>query len=199
MKRFEWISTLKAKGNKLIPAGSTTQFIVGAADETDKELIDLSSELYKLHRIRRAYFSAFQPVEKTPLEKLPPAPLIREHRLYQADFLIRNYGFTSKDILFDERNNLSLNIDPKLTWALAHPERFPVEINKAPFPTLITIPGIGPKSARKIINMRIKNRINNLDEIKSTGAWTNRAESFILINGKKAAVSKPRQLELISC
>ena len=199
IKRIDWINLLSRKQTNLVPAGSTTQFIVGGANETDKELINFSSELYKTHGIRRAYFSAFQPVDKTPLEELPPTPLIREHRLYQADFLIRKYGFSSGDILFDERDNLSLNIDPKLTWALVHPEKFPIEINTADFPTLLKIPGIGPTSAKRIIWMRKGKRINNLEEIKSTGAWTKRAESFILINGKKSVTSKPRQLELISC
>ncbi len=199
MKRIEWINLLAKKETKLVPAGSTTQFIVGSSGETDKELINFSFKLYKVYRIRRAYFSAFQPVDKTPLEKLPPTPLMREHRLYQADFLIRRYGFSSEDIMFDEKNNLSLNLDPKLTWALAHPEKFPVEINKASLSTLISIPGIGPTSARKIIKMRIKKSINTIEEIKSIGAWAKRAENFILINGKKSVHSKPRQLELISC
>ncbi len=193
LKRIEWINSLSKKEPGLVPAGSTTQFIVGGSHETDKDLINFSSKLYKTHNIRRAYFSAFQPVEETPLESFPATPLMREHRLYQADFLIRQYGFSSEDILFNERDNLSLNIDPKLTWALSHPERFPVEINTAPLSTLIRIPGIGPKSAKKIIQMRSRKRLNSLDEIRDTGAWAKRAENFILVNGKKAA---PRQLEL---
>ncbi len=199
MKRIEWVNLLTGKETNLAPAGSTTQFIVGGAGETDKELINFSFKLYRNYKIRRAYFSAFQPVDNTPLEKLPPTPLMREHRLYQADFLIRRYGFSTEEILFDEENNLSLNLDPKLTWALVHPEKFPVEINTADFSTLIRIPGIGPVSARKIIKMRNKRRIRTFEEIRSTGAWTKRAENFILINGKKAVTPLPRQLELISC
>lgn len=199
IKRLRWIHFLTSQAKNTVRAGSTTQFVVGPGTETDRELLGLSSKLYNKFGLRRIYFSAFQPVEKTPLERGSPTPLMREHRLYQADFLIRKYHFSFEEIQFDEGDNLSLKFDPKLVWALSHPESFPVEINSARFLELIRVPGIGPRSANKIIRLRRREKFHNLEELKRVGVWTNRAGDFILINGKRGRTPLPRQLELISC
>jgi len=172
----------------------TTQFVVGAADESDKEILLTTSELYKKYNLWRAYFSAFQPIENTPLEDHPPVPLLREHRLYQADFLLRKYNFSFDEILFDKNGNLLLEKDPKTAWAISHPEIFPLEINKADFYQLIRVPGIGPISAKRIISLRRKNKFRNIEQLKQTGAVVERAIGFLLFDGK--LFEKQKQIEL---
>ncbi len=179
-------------------AGYTTQFVVGPAGESDKELIYLVDRLYKELGLKRAYFSAFQPIRNTPLEDYPPTPLIREHRLYQADFLLRDYGFSADELVFNRDGKLFLPVDPKLAWAMNHPEYFPVEINTADMTRLLRIPGIGPKSARRIIEYRKKEKIKDLETLKGLGVVVKRAKNFILISGKKVKEEKYTQLPLIS-
>ena len=128
--------------------GQTTQFVVGAGDETDGEFVRLAGRLYDSLGLSRIYFSAFQPVPGTPLADRRPASFEREHRLYQTDFLLRKYGFSADEIVLDELGNLPLDADPKQTWASRHPEFFPVEVNKAPLEDLLRVPGLGPVSAR---------------------------------------------------
>jgi predicted DNA-binding helix-hairpin-helix protein len=164
----------------------TTQFVVGGGEETDYEILKTVDYLYRVMRLWRVYFSAFQPIEGTPLEAHPPTPLIREHRLYQADFLLRFYGFRFKELVFDENGNLPSSHDPKLSWALKHPEYFPVEVNTAPLEELLRVPGIGPISARRIIERRKERRFHYLDELKGTRLILRRAVPFILIDGKIA-------------
>ena len=142
------------------------------------------SGLYRDLRLERAYFSAFQPVPDTPLEDAPPAPLMREHRLYQTDFLFRSYGWHAHDIIFEPDGNLSLEEDPKLVWAQAHPERFPIELNRAELPELLRVPGIGPRSARRIVSERKAHRIADLTELRRAGVVIQRAAPFVLINGR---------------
>src|SRR5690606_11422142 len=128
------------------PAGQTTQFVVGAAGESDQEILSTTARLYGEVNLKRAYFSAFQPVPGTPLDGLSPTPAWREHRLYQADWLLRFYGFGFGDLIFDTTGNLPRAADPKLTYARAHPEEFPVEVNRAPRQELLRVPGLGPRS-----------------------------------------------------
>ncbi|MCX7795895.1 MAG: radical SAM protein [bacterium] len=179
-------------------AGYTTQFVVGPAGESDRELIYLVDRLYKELGLKRAYFSAFQPIRNTPLEDYPPTTLIREHRLYQADFLLRDYGFSADELVFTREGKLFLPVDPKLAWAMNHPEYFPVEINTADITKLLRIPGIGPKSARRIIEVRKKEKIKDLETLKGLGVVIKRAKDFILINGKRIKEEKYTQLSLIS-
>ncbi len=175
----------------------TTQFVVGAADESDKEILSTTSELYNKYNLWRAYFSSFQPIEGTPLENHLPVPLLREHRLYQADFLLRKYNFKFDEILFDEKGNLPLNKDPKTFWAISHPEMFPLEINKADFNQLIRVPGIGPLSAKRIIAIRKENKFRNLEELKQTGAVVEKARDFLLFDGRFFRKEKQFELELV--
>lgn len=179
-------------------AGYTTQFVVGPAGESDRELIYLVDKLYKELGLKRAYYSAFQPIRNTPLEDYPPTPLIREHRLYQADFLLRDYGFSADELVFTKEGKLFLPVDPKLAWAMNHPEYFPVEINTADITRLLRVPGIGPKSARRIIELRRKEKIKDIETLKGLGVVTKRAKDFVLINGKRVKEKKYTQLSLIS-
>lgn len=162
----------------------TTQYIVGASNESDQEILQSVSMLYQNYHLKRAYFSAFQPIADTPLAHQFSTPLIRENRLYQSDFLLRIYNFKLNDLVFDSSGNLDQTIDPKLAYAFHHPEMFPQEINKAPYNLLLKVPGIGPGSANKIIQLRRQHRFTDPRELKNTGMVLKRALSFITINGK---------------
>lgn len=163
----------------------STQFIVGAAQESDHDILDSTVRLYSDYGLKRAYFSAFQPVPGTPLDGIVGAPLIREHRLYQADFLFRYYGFRMDELAFDPIGNLDLTTDPKQAYALQHPERFPLEINRASIADLLRIPGIGPRSAKKIFMLRRECAFRSVEELARIGVVTKRALPFILVQGKK--------------
>ncbi|MGE5631670.1 MAG: putative DNA modification/repair radical SAM protein [Caulobacteraceae bacterium] len=162
----------------------TTQFIIGAAKESDEEILSTVNSLYTSYNLKRAYFSAFHPVQGTPLEVIPPAPKLRENRLYQSDFLMRFYDFKFSDFCFDSSGNLDLELDPKLMYAVNHPQLFPVEVNRASLEQLLRVPGIGPKSARKIIEVRRQYRIKNPGELKNLGISLKRAQQFITISGR---------------
>lgn len=162
----------------------TTQFIVGAAQENDKEILTAVDRLYASYNLKRAYFSAFSPVRGTPLENNVPAPKLRESRLYQSDFLMRFYDFQFKDFYFDDTGNLDLDLDPKLMYAVRNPQLFPVEINSASREQLLKVPGIGPKSARKILEVRRQYRIKSPAELKNMGISLERCQKFITISGK---------------
>jgi len=167
-----------------LKAGVTTQLVVGAADDRDREILSLSHNLYKDYNLRRVYYSAFTPVEDTPLENLRPCPPLREFRLYQADFLLRKYDFTANELIFNEKGNLYLDRDPKLVWALNNMDRFPVEINKASFEELIRVPGIGRISARRITEVRKNTKLKELEQLKKLSAITKRARRFITLDGR---------------
>jgi putative DNA modification/repair radical SAM protein len=168
----------------------STQLVVGPGGETDKEIVYLTEELHQKYNLRRVYFSAFVPISDTPLENFSPTPLLREHRLYQVDWLIHFYGFKAKEIPLDEMNNLLLDKDPKLLWAESDSNKhlFPIEINRADYYQLLRIPGIGPVSAKRILEYRQKNKIHNLQELKSLGAVIKRTAKFILLDGKRTEV-----------
>ena len=194
--RMRWIKDLRAGGASL-PAGHTTQFVVGPSEEPDKEILETTARLYRSVGLSRAYFSAFQPVRGTPLEDCTPVSSLREHRLYQADFLLRRYGFRFEELVFDPAGALPTKADPKLAWALAHPEGFPLEVNRASYEELLRIPGIGPKSASRIVRVRGKGLFHTIEELKGTGIAANRAAPFLLIGGRKEEAPKmPVQLEL---
>lgn len=162
-----------------------TQFVVGGAGETDKELLSSSISLHHKFGLRRIYFSALTPHQGTPFANHPPVPSLREQRLYQADYLIRDYGFTEDELAFDENGCLPLQKDPKLMWA----ERFlcgqPIEINQASREELLRIPGIGPKNAQAILQIRKLRTISEMSMLKKIGVHTTRAKNFILLNGRQ--------------
>jgi predicted DNA-binding helix-hairpin-helix protein len=172
--------------------GQTTQFVVGAAGETDREIAEAATRGYRQLGLARVYYSAMQPVPGTPLAERPPVPFLREHRLYQTDFLLRSYGFSLDEIHFDEAGALPLHTDPKTLWAKRHPERFPVEINRAGLPELLRVPGIGPRSARRLLQMRREQRLREVAALRAAGAAWQVASPYLLLDGKPAE----RQLRL---
>ncbi|MEW6179600.1 MAG: helix-hairpin-helix domain-containing protein [Chloroflexota bacterium] len=161
-----------------------TQLVVGAAGETDTEILKTSAYLYNHLQLSRIYYSRFSPIPNTPLENLTPENPLRPLRLYQASFLIRDYGFSPSDFEFDQTGNLPLQQDPKTQWAQNHLIYQPVEVNKADYNLLLRIPGIGPKTARKIIDFRRKNKINSEADLKILGIPLDKVSSYILVNGK---------------
>lgn len=169
---------------KFLPAGQTTQMIIGAGGESDFDIVNRAENLYNSYSLKRVFYSAFVPVVKSEFTKdIKKAPLLREHRLYQADWLLRFYGFKSSDLLNNKNKNFDLRIDPKTNWAINNIDKFPVEINKASFSDLMKIPGIGRISARKIINAR-KYRKLEYWHLKKLNISVKRARNFITVNGK---------------
>jgi predicted DNA-binding helix-hairpin-helix protein len=173
--------------------GMSTQFVVGPAGESDRELLEAAQGLYKEVRLARAYYSAFSPVADTPLEDEPPTDPRREFRLYQADWLLRYYGFAVNELAFDAFGRLDQTVDPKTAWAEAHPERFPVEINRAALQDLLRVPGIGPTSARAIVAARRQCALRELGDLSRLGARVRRASPYVLLAGKRP----PLQLALL--
>ncbi len=164
--------------------GVTTQLIAGAAGEPDSSILFFSQRLYQDLHLTRIYYSGFSPVKHTPLENLRSCSPLRELRLYQADFLLRNYGFKMNEFVFDKTGNLLIDKDPKLAWAEKHPEKFPVEINQASWEELLRVPGIGRISARRIISQRRNKSIHRLTDLSKLGAVVSRAGNFITLAGK---------------
>lgn len=171
--------------------GMSTQFVVGPAGESDRELLSTVQMLYREVRLVRAYYSAFRPVRDTPLESAAPTDPTREHRLYQADWLLRFYGFSASELPFDPQGQLSQEIDPKAAWAEAHPERFPIEVNAAPLPELMRIPGIGPASARAILQARRQAALREIGDLRKLGARADRAAPFVTLVGKRPPYQPP--------
>ena len=194
-----WIQ--QAVEDPLIRAGShTTQFVVGAGGETDQEILRWTDWLYRRRSLGRAYFSAYQvPDENTPLSARP-VPLMREHRLYQADFLLRRYGFSFDELVFEPTADLSLEVDPKQQWALDHPEYFPVEILKAPLELLLRVPGIGPVSVKRICTLRIKGLVHSPEDLRKAGVVMKRTAPYVMLDGKPLqagrTVAATEQMEL---
>jgi len=167
-----------------IPAGQSTQLIIGATPDHDLRILKLSEGLYRRFGMRRVFYSAYVPVSDHPaLPKAVKPPLLREHRLYQADWLLRFYGFKADELLDENHMNLDPQLDPKCDWALRHLDYFPVEINKADYYMLLRVPGIGVRSARRIIKAR---RMQKLDfcDIKKLGVVLKRARFFITCKGQ---------------
>ncbi len=167
------------------PAGQSTQMIIGATPETDWQILRLTESLYQKYSLKRVFFSAYVPVNSTAL--LPPSntkpPLLREHRLYQADWLLRFYGFSARELLDEEHPDFNPLIDPKCNWAIHHMEQFPVEINRAEYEVLLRVPGIGVKSARAILTARRSTALD-FGDLKKLGVVLKRAQYFITCRGK---------------
>jgi predicted DNA-binding helix-hairpin-helix protein len=190
LEPIRWINEIRHrkepdKAWKGIWPSTVTQFVVGGADETDIELLSITEKLHRQMGLARAYFSGFNPVPDTPLENKSPTPLIRQNRLYQASFLLRDYQFTMEELTFDDSGNLPLNTDPKSEWAKIHLLHQPIEINRATKEQLIRIPGIGPKSANLILTTRRDQRIHSLSSLAKLGIQARKAAPYILINGKR--------------
>jgi predicted DNA-binding helix-hairpin-helix protein len=171
---------------------TVTQFVAGGADESDTELLSTTSWLMTNLRLQRAYFSAFNPIRDTPLENKPATDQLREHRLYQASFLLRDYGFAMEELPFTQDGNLPLQQDPKILWANEHLRENPIEINKADRNQLLRIPGIGPRGAESIIGARKLKRLDDLTKLRKLGITASeRAAPFMLLNGKRPSFQLP--------
>lgn len=168
---------------RFVPAGQSTQMIVGATNERDKDILRVSSILYQQTQMRRVYYSGFIPVNSydTRLPALKQAPLVRENRLYQADWLMRFYQYRADEIVDDSYPDLDLEIDPKLAWALRHPEMFPIDINRADYAMILRVPGIGVKSAQFIVTSRRHGKLN-ASHLKKIGVVMKKAQYFITCN-----------------
>jgi predicted DNA-binding helix-hairpin-helix protein len=173
---------------------TTTQFVVGAAGESDIELLKTTAWLNRHVSLKRAYFMAFNPIADTPMENLPPTSPWREHRLYQASFLLRDYGFELEDMPFERDGLLPLHTDPKLAWAQLHLQAQPVEINRADRHELLRIPGFGPRAVALILATRRSNPFRELSSLKALGIRTERAAPYIMLGGKQPT----RQLSLFA-
>ncbi|MCL2678314.1 MAG: putative DNA modification/repair radical SAM protein, partial [Clostridiales bacterium] len=175
------LPALRKKAPSFAAAGQATQMIVGASGESDHQIINLASALYEKFSLKRVFYSAYIPVVENSL--LPalatPPPLLREHRLYQADWLMRQYGFAVGEILSEEAPNFNPYLDPKCNWALNNMHFFPLDVNRAPLNDLLRVPGIGPVSARRIVSARRAGRLGT-DELKRLGVVLKRAKYFII-------------------
>ena len=169
-----------------------TQFVVGSVDESDRELLQITQYLHGKLSLSRIYFSRFEPVLNTPFENLPPENPMRQVRLYQAAFLLRDYGYTLEDFQYSDSGRLPLDADPKLAWAREHLAEHPLEINTADRIQLLRIPGIGPVSVKRILKSRNRNPIKELGALRALGISLERALPFILMDGKRP----DRQLRL---
>ncbi len=184
--RVQWISQLRRQ--EQLRASVVTQFVVGAVGDTDLELLQVSELLYTQYQLRRAYYSAFHPVAKTPFENLEAVSAQRQLRLYQASFLLRDYGWSVEDLPFGQDTNLPLHSDPKLAWAGENLAAAPVEINQAGRADLLRVPGIGPKTADAILRQRGRRRIREVSQLAALGLRdAKRALPFILLDGHAPA------------
>ena len=192
LQPLKWVEEFR----KTVPAykfwngrwpSTVTQFVAGGSDESDLELLTVTNWLNKNVRLKRAYFSAFHPIMDTPFENKPATDPMREHRLYQASFLLRDYGFDLEDLPFTTDSNLPLHTDPKQAWAQMNLIDQPVEINKAERQELIRIPGIGLKGAEAILSARRINQLRDLSSLKKLGIITERAAPYLLFDGQRTA------------
>lgn len=182
MKGYRSESKIIKRVPVFVPAGQSTQIVIGATPETDFEIMNVAKTFYKNYQLKRVYYSGYVPVN-TNNNLLPQVgsapPLIRENRLYQTDWLLRFYGFELDEILNEEHTNLDLDIDPKLSWALRNPHLFPVDINRADYKMIIRIPGIGRQSALKIIQARKFGKLHEY-QLRKMGIAYNRAKHFMV-------------------
>jgi len=193
LQPLKWVEEIR----KTVPAykfwngrwpSTVTQFVAGGSDESDLELLTTINWLNKNVSLKRAYFSAFHPIANTPLENKPATDPMREHRLYQASFLLRDYGFDLEELPFTKESNLPLNADPKQAWAQMYLADSPIEINKAERQELIRIPGIGPKGADAILNARRNSQLRDSSSLRKLGVIAERAAPYLLFNGHRAAI-----------
>jgi len=189
LQPLKWINQIRStqpgyKGWNGHWPSSVTQFVVGAVGDTDLELLSTTDYLYNKLKLKRTYYSSFNPITDTPLENTPPSSPDREHRLYEASFLLRDYNFSLEELPFNPMGNLPLDTDPKLAWAQANLTGNPIEINRADKQQLLRIPGIGPKGAKAIIMARSNHKLSTIDELINFGINTKRAGPYILVNGR---------------
>ena len=177
----------------LLPGGAsgmTMQFVVGATPDTDRTLLDTISRLKAGGGVHHPQFSAFRPISNTPMENVQATPALREHRLYQAAHLLDGYGFSPGEVVYAPDGNLPLTLDPKSAWALAHPELFPVEVQRASYEELVRVPGIGPVAARRIVGQRTTVSFRGLSDLRKLGVVTTRAGGFLTLRGRRLQTTR---------
>lgn len=187
IRPIKLMGELTAKGMRYSRVKCTTQFVVGASDETDSEIIHYMFGLYRRLNFKRVYFSAYQkglghpgiPGEQHSLVN-PDGTFMREHRLYQVDFLIRKYGFNTEDIILNNKGNLRLDKDPKEIWADRHPEYFPVRVNTSDREALLRVPGLGPETVKQILNARREQKITKLEALGLKGRRADKIKSYVI-------------------
>ncbi len=187
IQRLQWISDLRE--NEGLRASVVTQFVVGAVGDTDLELLQISDTLYQQLGLKRTYYMAFNPVSQTPFEHLEATSDLREFRLYQSSFLLRDYGWSVEDLPFQQDTNLQLDKDPKLVWAEQNLSDQPVELNAANRSSLLRVPGIGPILADRILNARHQGTLSDLSHLRKLGLRdAKKTAPFILLNGQQPAL-----------
>jgi predicted DNA-binding helix-hairpin-helix protein len=191
---------LRRRAPGALPAsGATTQFVVGAAGERDREILAVVDRLERRRLLHHAHFSAFQPVAGTPLESLPATPAARELRLYQAEHLLRQYGFGLGELAFGADGNLDLDRDPKTAWARAQPAFFPLEVTRAPYEALVRVPGLGPATARALVEARRTTVLRGSQDLRAAGVDVVRAGYYLTLGGRRLAARPPaEQLRLFA-
>lgn len=182
---LQWAEVIRREHPYEKLAGTVTQFVVGAVGDTDHELLSMSDQLYRKAGLTRAYYSGFHPIEQTPFENLAPTDPLREHRLYQASFLLRDYGWKVEDLPFLTDGNMQLGMDPKLAWAERYLREAPVEIMTATREQLLRVPGIGPISADAILKARRQGKLSSLIDLRKLGIRApEQASPYILLSGQ---------------
>lgn len=184
LQRLRWIEEIRQQQGGRGPS-SASQFVVGPAGESDVELLQVTQYLHDRLGLKRVYFSAFDPIPQTPLEGAVPTPPIRQHRLYQGAFLLRDYGFDVEELAFESDGNLAPDVDPKLAWAWRHLLHQPVEINHGDRQALLRVPGIGPKGVDRILRERREGTLRDLTELRKIGVLASRAAPFITLDGRR--------------
>jgi predicted DNA-binding helix-hairpin-helix protein len=192
LQMLQWAEAIRRRNPHERLAGTVTQFVVGAVGDTDAELLALSARLYREMRLTRAYYSAFSPVEQTPFENLPGAQPLREFRLYQAGFLLRDYGWDVADLPLEANGNLRTDVDPKRAWADARLRHAPVEIMTARREELLRVPGIGAVGADAILRARRERRLTDLGQLRRLGVRApEQAAAYVLLDGRRPATQPP--------
>jgi predicted DNA-binding helix-hairpin-helix protein len=192
LERLRWAHQIRQREG--VRASTVTQFVVGAVGDTDLELLSLSERLYRQMGLRRTYYSGFNPITETPFESLPPTSPVRERRLYQASFLLRDYAWDVEELPFEGSGNLRLDIDPKRAWAEEYLRHAPVDVMHASRHELLRVPGIGPRGADAIIRARRRGRLTDIAHLRAIGVrLTERAAPYILLDGRRP----PQQLPLL--
>ena len=171
-------------------AGMTMQFVVGATPDSDRDIMSRVTSLYREGGMHHTQFSAFRPIRDTPMENARAAPALREHRLYQADHLVRDYAFAPDEIVYGSDGNLPLSTDPKVSWALAHPERFPIEVQTASVRELLRVPGIGRTAARRVVAERRGTVFRGLQDLRRLGVVVTRAAGFLSLRGRRLQTTR---------
>jgi len=192
LERLRWVTDLRRESGGRLRASSTTEFVVGPAGERDLEILSMTGVLYRQLGLARTYYSAFRPVLDTPLDNMPATDSLRQLRLYQASFLLRDYGFDLEELPFEGEGDLPQQIDPKRAWADLHLLQTPLEINSASRGELMRVPGLGAKGADRIVAARRKGRLRGLADLRAVGVVNvNRLAPYVLLDGRRP-VEQPR-------